>query len=620
MGTTYSSETACGNANDDAADAHSSSNTGFSKVESQHLTQLRTSVCQQQQQKQQGKNNDNFLLSIWKCSRDLAAEAEDGKKFATLLDEFPSIKKMNSPLERIFMNHYGDEQRFLETISNILGLHGHSRDAVDLVCNALCNKNNGEGEAFLAEDAIEFCFEIAAVLHFLVQGDVADLMEQRSISKESNMMIQSMANSLLRYAKNSREDQYYGGYAPELGAASGSATASNNNTAKEEGQVTKREFLEWQRKVVPDLIYCSVTKFCHAVFFPTRFSSQHHQQQPFPFLRSAKEITSQTTTKLKEGEMMPISSAVFGKNFRNSSDNGSSNNKDNSSTTTQPATLLSPPIFAFASISTPKFGCNNWYRIFAGAENGWTWHQLEHSILGYEGPTLLVMQAHHTNNNNSNNNKSTTTTVTLGAYTASKWEKNKRDFFGTSDCFLFQLHPTLRVLKPLPKMGTRGGHYMYFHSNTNKVNATNPTRKDELAEGLGFGGTVRNPRLFIDSHLEEVTVSHQDTSFEEGYLGLPPSETNDPFSSQTSYSSSKLHIDALEIYAVGDAGTITNGFRAQYQHRDIADATLRNARTVDKAAFLGDMRNGVIETKAFAHRGQVDGRAHGCLKGEEGRL
>ncbi len=104
---------------------------------------------------------------------------------------------------------------------------------------------------------------------------------------------------------------------------------------------------------------------------------------------------------------------------------------------------------------------------------------------------------------------------------------------------------------------------------------------------------VRHPRLFIDSHLEECSVSHVDTSFEEGYVG--PSPSDDPFSSQSF--SSKVHIDSLEIFAVGDEETIRKGFKAQYQHRDIADATLRNARTVDKAAFLGDMRNGIVETK-----------------------
>ena len=95
---------------------------------------------------------------------------------------------------------------------------------------------------------------------------------------------------------------------------------------------------------------------------------------------------------------------------------------------------------------------------------------------------------------------------------------------------------------------------------------------------------------------------------------MPPS--NDPFASQTSYSST-LRIDSLEIYAVGDEDTIQRGFHQQSQHRDINEATLRNARTVDKAAFLGDMRNG--DGKTFAHRGQVDGRAHGYLKEEDAK-
>jgi len=322
------------------------------------------------------------------------------------------------------------------------------------------------------------------------------------------------------------------------------------------------------------------------LLLPPEFS---HSQQPtlraFPLLRSHKEITGKT----KAGEFIPISSHIFGNNTTSAAGSAS--------------LLLSPPVFAFASMSMPKFG-EQWYRIFAGVEDGWSFQALERQIMGYEGPTLLVIQARSKNKEDG--------AVTFGAYTASRWQKNKRDFFGTADCFLFQLQPTLKVLKPLPKMGTKGGHYMFFHSNTN-VNTSNPSRKDDLALGLGFGGTVRQPRLFVNSQLEQCTLSHQDTSFEEGHLGFPPSD--DPFASQSF--SSTVSIDALEIYAVGDKQTIRKGFKAQYQHRDIADATLRNARTVDKAAFLGDMQSGLIESKAFAHRGQVDGRAHGELKGHE---
>eukprot|EP00584_Thalassiosira_punctigera_P005888 CAMPEP_0172537696 /NCGR_PEP_ID=MMETSP1067-20121228/9249_1 /TAXON_ID=265564 ORGANISM="Thalassiosira punctigera, Strain Tpunct2005C2" /NCGR_SAMPLE_ID=MMETSP1067 /ASSEMBLY_ACC=CAM_ASM_000444 /LENGTH=606 /DNA_ID=CAMNT_0013323051 /DNA_START=155 /DNA_END=1975 /DNA_ORIENTATION=+ len=599
MGATSSSESSV-EKNDGASPQ--SSNYGFSRQEAQHLTALRSLVCQEEQ-----KSERNFISMIWRCSHllslnsllqspllsisneleieahlaqhspsQLAVVQKRCRKLDVLLADFASMIKMNAALKRIFM---GNDQ-FLEIVSNIL--HGyHQKDSVEFIRNASCNDCE---ESFSAKGAVELCFQTASVLHYILEEDAFDdtpgLIEQRNVSEEDKM-INSLANSLLEYAKNSRDDQRFGGYGG-AGASAGVSATSNML----EGSVTKREFSEWQRKVVPDLMYCSVAKFQHVLFFPLKQQAAN----PFPFLRSSNEITSQTTTKLKAGEIIPISSHVFGKNFM-------------SSAGTTSTTLLSPAVFSFVSISMPKFG-QKWYRIFAGAEHGWTFHQLEHSIMGYEGPTLLVIQARSKNKNDG--------TVTLGAYTASKWEKNKRDFFGTSDCFLFQLQPTMRVLKTLPKMGTRGGHYMFYHSNTN-VNTTNPSRKDDLTEGLGFGGTVRHPRLFIDSQLDECRVSHQDTSFEEGYLGFQP--TNDPFASNIS--SGTLHIDSLEIYAVGDEETIRKGFRAQHLHRDVAYSALRNARTVDKAAFLGDMRNGVIESKTFAHRGQVDGRAHGCLKGEE---
>ncbi|KAL7548101.1 hypothetical protein ACHAWF_011391 [Thalassiosira exigua] len=611
MGANSSSEK-----NVDAATASAGShpaNYGFSNKEARHLQDLRRMVCLELQ-----KSEQCMIQLIWRCSHllalnsqlkspsssdsasdiealltqqsqpQLASAREILKKMEVLLSEFTSLNKMNAALEELFIK----DDQFLENLSNILGINGdHRRESLDFVWNSCCSSG---GASILASDLVKLCFHAATVVHCVLQEQSVDdghlganeLTEERDVSSEESI-IQSLENSLLEAAKDAQDDHRFGGYGDPASSENASAAA-----AIAEGRVTQRDFSLWQRKALPDMIFCSVLRFLHVLFFTPQFPIFQQKMKPFPLLKSSKEITSShTRKKMKPGEIIPISSHVFGKNCM-----------PNSHTA---RTLLSPPVFAFVSISTPKFG-ENWYRIFAGADDGWTFQSLEHSIMGYEGPTLLVMHAH------SKQSKPPSASVVLGAYTASKWEKNKRDFFGTSDCFLFQLKPTMRVLKPLPKMGTRGGHYMYFHSNTN-VNTTNPSRKDDFALGLGFGGTVRRPRLFVNSNLEECLVSHQDTSFEEGCLGPPPSD--DPFASQTS--SSTLHIDSLEIYAVGDEDTIATGFKAQYQHRDIADATLRNARTVDKAAFLGDMRNGVIETKAFAHRGQVDGRAHGCLKGEE---
>jgi len=596
LGASASGVAAATNLEDDTSNYH-----GLSPQEIDHLSTLRRLVLQESSNNAATPDQD-FLMIIWQCSHLLSlnntpssldtisefeahlmntspTELELVQKrcqwLTELLPTFTTIRKMNSALEVLF-----NSDDFVQKVSQML-VHNNQSTTLNFLFSIMSSSDASEESSISANDMIKLCFEMASLSHYILQNytnaPTIEILEGINTSYE-NDMVQSMTNSLLEYAKSSLDNNQhdFGGYQTTTIESSIAST-----TSVPDGNVTKRFFSEWQRKTVPDLLSCSISKFLHVLFFSPE-GAQSNNQKPFPIIRSCKEITSQTTTKLKDGEILPMSSHVFGTN-------------------TTPH--LSPQIFAFASISKHKFG-EKWYRIFAGEDDGWTFQSLERAILGYEGPTLLVVQGH---SKIDDKNKS----VTFGAYTAAKWQ-NKRDFFGTSDCFLYQLQPILTVLKPLPKMGTRGGHYMYFHSNTN-VSTTNPSRKDDLAVGLGFGGSVRHPRLFIDNHLEEASVSHQDTSFEEGYIGLPPS--NDIFCSQSF--SSTVHIDSLEVYAVGDEETIRRGFQAQYQHRDIADATLRNARTVDKAAFLGDMRNGVIETKAFAHRGQVDGRANGHLKGEE---
>ncbi len=582
MGTSISLESGSTSASSaTAVEAPPSANYGFSIQEAQHLSSLRRLAIEEE-----CSGSAPFVEVLWLLSRRHSASLSVQSRcqqMSALFSIFPSLSKLH-PLEDIFNKN----DRFLETLSYLIGDNESRQNSVAMeFLSCVCISDD---ESISAYDVIELCFEMGSISHYLLQENafddvdsITELMGMRNILSE-NSIVQSMANSLLEYAKKCREDSHLEQY-----ANNGTFTNSAPSIIAD-GKVTKAELSRWQRKVVPDLILCSLARFLRVVLLPPEHAtSRRNAPTLFPTVRTSKEITSQTTTKLKEGEIVPLSSQIFGLNT-----NGRT-----------AGTLLSPPVFAFASISVPKLG-EKWYQIYDGETEGWSFQALENSILGYEGPTILVIQAHPDHNKNA--------TVTFGAYTASKWEKNKREFFGTTDSFLFQLQPTLRVLNSLPKTGTRGGHYMYFHSNTN-VQTNNPLRKDDLTVGLGFGGTVRKPRLFIDSNLEYCTVSDQDTSFEEGHLGLPPS--NDPFSSM--YSSSTYNIYSLEVYAVGDEESIQSGFRAQRQHRDIADATLRNARTVDKAAFLGDMRNGFIETKAFAHRVQVDGRANGYMKGEEGK-
>jgi hypothetical protein len=650
MGVTYSTTVGDASALSSSNNGHNVN--GFTPQEANYLTNLCDLLRQQIQQQ---SSECSYLGLIWKCSHLLALNelTSLSSSFplndvdnieAHLMQQYPqqieainrrcqqldiivssssdtlkAAARLSNALQHVICNNDEGSHYFLEFVSNMIWRHGrgcNQHHTLDFIWNVIAQQNDSNTATATAElssgDIIEFCCQTASLLHYMLQNEDAfnvqsmKLHEPRDFDSETSI-IQALTSSLNEHVTKARDHEHnFAGYGVTTNI--NSATSSKNGGGAEEGCIAKREFSEWQRKIVPDLLFCSVVRMFEVLFSPpelphlmlqqrqsqnTKNSIFQKYSRPFPILESAVEFTTKTTTKENSG-LIEVSSPVFGSNVKSDANNSAT-------------TLLSPPIFVFTSISTTKFG-EKWHRLYTGAD-GWTFQKLEHAIMGYDGPTLLVIKA-------SSKSSKQHETVTLGAYTAAKWERNKRDFFGVSDCFLFQLEPTLRVLKSLPKMGTRGGHYMYFHSNTNTQNL-NPSKKDELAEGLGFGGTVRTPRLFIDCHLEECRASSKDTSFEEGHLGVPPSD--DPFSSTFTPSggastSSSLHIESLEVFAVGDSETIKKGFQAQYHYRDIADSTLRNARTVDKAAFLGDMRNGVIESKAFAHRGQVDGRAHGCLK------
>ena len=648
---TASSSSADATAADTAASAN---NSGFTSHEENFLASLRRLACIENDEKLSSKEMKSFVEILWTISRGeqlapLAPTLSDAsnnmealirkvkaqhqcQQMGALFSLFPSLNKLNVALGNIFKE---DDDTFLETLSNILGDNDYSRNntSTNILMNA-CKQSHDES-IISAFDVIELCFDMASISHYLSQENNASpgqddtddnnntiptIMEMRNVSSE-NSIVQSMTNSLLENAKSYRDNRDFGvGYGSSIVKES-----TNSLPSIAEGCVTKAEFVEWQRKVMPDLLQCTVIRFLRLILFPQTisFAGQYQQQPAFPTVRNSNEITSQTTTKMRVQEILPLSSQIFGTNTSVLPNNAS-------------LTLLSPPIVAFASISMSKLG-QLWYQIYDGSTNGWTFQSLENSILGYEGSTVLIIQAQTTDDGNKNNKE----TVTFGAYTSSKWEKNKRDHFGNSDCFLFQLYPTLRVMQSLPKVGSKGGRYMYFHSNTNVI-TNNPSRNDDMAIGLGFGGTARQPRLFVDCNLEYCTILNQCTSFEEGYLGPSPPSITDPFAaSPASSSSSTLNIISLEVYAVGDDDAINRGFRAQRQHRDIADSTLRNARTVDRAAFvsytilyascdyaltyvltiffnfqLGDMQNGLIENKNFAHRDQVDGRASGYLKGE----
>jgi hypothetical protein len=243
----------------------------------------------------------------------------------------------------------------------------------------------------------------------------------------------------------------------------------------------------------------------------------------------------------------------------------------------------SPLLFSFASLSTSLGG--SWYRLYTSSHDGLSFNRLQNSLLGYAGPTLIIIRA--------------TNGGIFGAFTASAWKETK-DFYGSSDCFLYQLIPMTAVYRP----SGGGTNFMYCNSEARSRGY------DAQAHGIGFGGDVHKPRLFISETFENCIALSQDMTFQHGLL-LPKTPNG---GMQRSFD-----IDSLEVWGVGGDDVVAEALGARFRQREITEANLRKARKVDKAAFLDDFRGGLIESKAFAYRDQIRGRADAAIDERNGK-
>jgi hypothetical protein len=171
----------------------------------------------------------------------------------------------------------------------------------------------------------------------------------------------------------------------------------------------------------------------------------------------------------------------------------------------------------------------------------------------------------------------------FGAFTASPWKESK-DFYGSHDIFLYQLLPKTAVYRP----SGNASNFMYCNSSARSRGY------DQQAHGIGFGGTVDQPRLFLAESFDNCRAATQDMSFESGRL--------------LDHKASTFEIDNLEVWGVGGTQVVEEALGARSRQRDIKNAAIQKARKVDKAQFLDDFRSGLIESKAFQHRSQIQGR------------
>ena len=238
----------------------------------------------------------------------------------------------------------------------------------------------------------------------------------------------------------------------ERSAGSTSASSTSTHVHSNENLVTLDIFLEWAEQTAPCLS-ASLSTFLHHVLFP---------DQPYPPSR----------TPFLYPHLGGQHSAFF----------------DSPS---------SPLLFTLACMS-PSLG-GSWHRLYTSESDGLSFNRLFSCLLGYGGPTLLILREVKGGG-------------VFGAFTSTAWKESK-EFYGNSDCFLFQASPSVGVYRPRG----RGSNYMYCNS------VARSRGYDGLAHGIGFGGTDELPRLFIAETFDGCVASSADLTFEPGPL-LPPAK------------------------------------------------------------------------------------------------
>jgi len=194
-----------------------------------------------------------------------------------------------------------------------------------------------------------------------------------------------------------------------------------------------------------------------------------------------------------------------------------------------------------------------WQRLYSSFHDGRSFNRMEWSILGYSGPTLFFLE--------------TTAGAILGGFADAAWKESK-DFYGNNNCFLFSLYPhALQVFRPVTS-STAQKNFLYLNSQ----NVGSDPVKSGLLNGLGFGGTLSKPRLFIPEAFEDCSADFSDQTFQSGDL-LPPEALQ------------KFGIKCFEIWAVGGSpDVIAKALEHRTEYREMQATLLQNARAIHHGA------------------------------------
>ncbi|KAL7467956.1 hypothetical protein ACHAXS_008183 [Conticribra weissflogii] len=481
-------------------------------------------------------------------------------------------------------------EQFLEGLSVSCGRRG-SRACLSKFFAIVAAGNGGVTQQTMAKasDIIFTAYSLTLAASFMkhmayLEDGKSGKIDWRSFIPEKDPKgMSSMVDSLLNHAKTRRKE-----YGPNSHFDYPSTSATSSSASKgNETSVSLQEFLDWSETMAP-MMGSALSTFLHVLF--TYFSN----------------ADSPETDSTKGPRFPPGVTPIFIPNL--TIEKAPSTAKYAASTPT--SSFFHEPhwssfdLFALTCTSL-SLASGRWHRLFSSEANGLSCNRLMHSILGYGGPTLLLIRSKDSRKDGKCG------TGVFGAFTYTPWDQESGSFYGNSDCFLFRLGPDAMCVYRPKGGGDNAAEGLYKASKSESNNSRNfmyfnPEARskgfDGLAHGIGFGGTAEAPRLFIDEVLDGCRASTDDLTFDNGPLlsGVDASNSN------------QFDVESIEVWGVGTSSQIDEALLARDEQREDAAKKIRQAMKGAKGQFLEDFQSGLAGSKLFQHRQEMRGRDGGC--------
>ena len=250
------------------------------------------------------------------------------------------------------------------------------------------------------------------------------------------------------------------------------------------------------------------------------------------------------------------------------------------------------PLLAELAASDPDALRSEWTRLYSsGGGDGLSLATLREKVRGYDGPTVLLIEG-RPSASGSVGLGGESSTFRLGFFTTTTWTESAEMFGTDDDCFLFSLGDEKGVTIVRPRTRPNGRDTrpcMYCRPPSFRSGAV-----VSAVIGLGVGGSPSCLRLHVTETMEGCRCLPHDPAFGDGDL----------MSGLGEGSLYRFDAEAVEVWGVGGREWIEHALDEREKARVTHATRLERARTVDKRAFLDDLRAGE-EGGLFAHGGVV---------------